>query len=124
MLKPPADSRQYPFTHVMAKSLNYTQGDVHGLLGQRAIDPAPPRPRPVVAPPLDLPLAGGEKKDYDMLAKNSEEGPAVGTPRRRLAVSPSGHVPSQGEGFIEGNYKDYKVRELHAHSFRYGKLGC
>ncbi len=123
MLKPPADTRRYPFTHVIAKSLNYTQGEVHGLLGQRAIDPATPRPRPTVAPPLDLPLVGGERKDYDMLAENAE-GPAVGAPRRRLAVSPSGHVPSQGEGFIEGNYKDYKVRELHSHSFRFSKLRC
>jgi len=106
--KPHPDARRYPFTHVMIRSLGYEQREVHGLLGQRAIDPPRPPPGAAIA-----------------AARGAEQASSAGHGAHRALVSPTGsYASTQGEGYIEGSYTDYEVPELHHHAFRFGRLGC
>ena len=106
--KPHPDARHYPFTHVTIRSLGYEQREVHGLLGQRAIEPPRPPPGAAIA-----------------AARGAEQASSAGHGAHRALVSPTGsYASTQGEGYIEGSYTDYEVPELHHHAFRFGRLGC
>ena len=73
----------------------YSQDEVHGLLGQNAINP-PLRHAPAVQP----------------CAPGSATAVAVGAGAIQLDKSCPELVSteSQGEGFIDGSYEDYRVR--------------
>ena len=86
------------------------QNQVHGLLGQRAISPAPMK-----QPPIEQ-LGGGTKEQSEFAAQATTTiaaalglgGGGVGTSTTiRATVQADGHL--QGEGAIEGSYRDYQV---------------
>jgi len=86
------------------------QNQVHGLLGQRAISPAPMK-----QPPIEQ-LGGGAKEQSEFAAQATTTiaaalglgGGGVGTSTTiRATVQADGHL--QGEGAIEGSYRDYQV---------------
>ena len=88
-----------------------SQNQVHGLLGQRAISPAPMK-----QPPIEQ-LGGGAKEQSEFAAQATTTiaaalglgGGGVGTSTTiRATVQADGHL--QGEGAIEGSYLDYKAR--------------
>ena len=92
----------------MSRSVHAHQ--VHGLLGQRAISPAP-----MVQLPVQQPGGNDEQSKLDALTSTTFAtvldlgGGGVGTSTNMFhaAVQVDGHL--QGEGAIEGSYRDYQV---------------
>ena len=87
-----------------------SQNQVHGLLGQRAISPAPMK-----QPPIEQ-LGGGAKEQSEFATQATTTiaaalglgGGGVGTSTTiRATVQADG--PLQGEGAIEGTYRDYQA---------------
>jgi len=104
-------SKQLHFYNIQVDSLvPYAQHEVHGLLGQRAISPAPMK-----QPPIEK-LGGGAKEQSEFASQATTTiaaalglgGGGVGTSTTiRATVQADG--PLQGEGAIEGTYRDYQV---------------
>lgn len=89
--------------------LSIQSHQVHGLLGQRAISPAPMKQPPVEQP-------GGGKEQSELAAQASTTisaalglgGGGVGTSSTiRATVQADGQ--QQGEGAIVGSYRDYQA---------------
>lgn len=109
-------SKQLSFHNVNVDSLApYAQHEVHGLLGQRAISPAPMKQPPVEQP-------GGGKEQSELAAQASTTisaalglgGGGVGTSSTiRATVQADGQ--QQGEGAIVGSYRDYQVKWVSSH---------
>ena len=104
--------------------LSIQSHQVHGLLGQRAISPAPMKQPPVEQP-------GGAEGQGEQLAPTTTlsaalglGGGGVGTSTTiRAAVGADGHL--QGEGAIAGSYRDYQVRWISSHgpgAFAYSRF--
>ena len=86
-----------------------SQNQVHGLLGQRAISPAPMK-----QPPIEQQGGGKEQSEFaaqattNIAAALGLGGGGIGTSTAiRTTVQADGHL--QGEGAIEGSYLDYKA---------------
>ena len=101
-------TRQLRFYNALVQALPYAQGDVHGLLGQRSVSPAPMRATAVGPNPLGaLALSTVQLQG----ATGAGGGGSAGT--LQIAVGADGH--HQGEGAIEGSYLDYQVRYVSSH---------
>ena len=102
-------SRQLFFYNALIEALPYAQGDVHGLLGQRSVSPSPMRAAASVAP---NPLGALALSTAQLQAANGAAGGgSAGT--LQVAIDADGH--HQGEGEIEGLYRDYRVRYISSH---------
>jgi len=131
-------SKQLHFHNVQLDSLHpYAQNEVHGLLGQRAISPAP------MQAPIEFDPLGGDgiaPSELSMLASQSAlsaaptmgggGGVGAGTTIHAV-VQPDGEQRShwtQGEGAIVGSYRDYQVKWVSSHGpgdFAYSRfVGC
>ena len=105
-------TRQLHFYNALVEALPYVQGDVHGLLGQRSVSPTPMRgpaawgPNPLGA--LALSTAQLQTNNDGAAAGG---GGSAGT--LQVAIDADGH--HQGEGAIEGSYRDYQVRYVSSH---------
>ena len=100
-------TRQLHFYNAHVDSLPYAQRDVHGLLGQRSISPAPMRATVATRPSPLGPLALSTAQ----LQEASAGGSSAGT--MQIAIGADGS--HQGEGAIEGSYRDYQVRYVSSH---------
>ena len=117
-------SKQLHFHNLHIDSLTpYTQSEVSGLLGQRAISPAP-----MTQPPVEQP-GGAEGEQLappttTLSAALGLGGGGVGTSTTiRAAVGADGHL--QGEGAIAGSYRDYQVKWISSHgpgAFAYSRF--
>ena len=126
-------SRQMHFHNVRINELLHAaQSDVHGLLGQRSIRPAPmtseegDRPAGFVAAdtPLEERSKLAELATSTIMAVTGADGSVdgVGTTLHAVAAANGRH---QGEGAIEGTYKDYRVEQIGSHgpgAFRYSRF--
>ena len=118
-------SKQLHFHNLDIDSLApYAQSEVSGLLGQRAISPAP-----MTQPPVEQPGgAEGEQlappTSTTLSAALGLGGGGVGTSTTiRAAVGADGHL--QGEGAIAGSYRDYQVKWISSHgpgAFAYSRF--
>ena len=99
-------TRQLHFYNALVEALPFVQRDVHGLLGQRSVSPAPMRASALGPSPLG-PLALSTAQ----LQEASAGGSSAGT--MQIAIGADGH--HQGEGAIEGSYRDYQVRYVSSH---------
>ena len=95
------------FTNVVVDTLKrLQQPQVHGLLGQNAIDP-PPRAAPARRCATQSVAVGAS---------------AVSVSFDDACEEPEGH---QGEGFIDGTHLDYMVEALDTHSgHKFNRLLC
>jgi len=128
-------TRQMHFHNVRINELlNAAQSDVHGLLGQRSIRPAPMsseegnRPAGFVAAdtPLEERSELAELAASTIMAVTGADGSVdgVGTTLHAVAAANGRH---QGEGAIEGTYQDYRVEQIGSHgsgAFRYSRFSC
>ena len=96
------DEKHYFFTNVAVDKIKHTRVEVHGLLGQNAIEPPAHSPCSEQADAAG-PGAGGVRV---------EEG---------VCLDGTGH---QGEGYIEGVFTEYATRALDEHGFAYSQLQC
>ena len=101
--------RYFHFAQLDVSRLQYAQAEVHGLVGQRSIDP----PASALARQRNISATSGNARvDLD----------AEGGRLQRVAVDFRGR---QGEGAIAGRYDDYVVPSLHTHGgFPYARLAC
>lgn len=109
-------SKQLHFHNVNIDSLApYAQHEVHGLLGQRAISPSPMK-QPAVE------QMGGDQEPTELAAQATTTiaaalglgGGGVGTSTTvRATVHADGRL--QGEGAIEGSYRNYQVKWVSSH---------
>ena len=99
-------TRQLHFYNALVEAVPYAQRDVHGLLGQRSVSPAPMRASALGPSPLG-PLALSTAQ----LREASAGGSSAGT--LQIAIGADGQ--HQGEGAIEGSYRDYQVRYVSSH---------
>lgn len=145
-------SRQFHFTQIEVPFVGYSQSEVHGLLGVRAVKPAStqtidPAVRAAAAarealfadrsptgfigardrdPPLrdrDPPLRDGDPPLRGLRDDSLTTGPGVGG---RVSASNTAELfGPQGEGAIVGHYSDYIVESLSEHdSFKYSRFAC
>jgi len=128
-------TRQMHFHNVRINELlNAAQSDVHGLLGQRSIRPAPMtseeghRPAGFIAAdtPLEERSKLAELTASTIMAATGADGSVdgVGTTLHAVAAANGRH---QGEGAIEGTYQDYRVEQIGSHgsgAFRYSRFSC
>ena len=125
--------QQFFFTKIDIPYVRHVQRDVHGLLGQRAVQPAFVRP-------VD-PAARAAKESRDALFADRSPtgsifrqegprrddhpatGPGVG---RASASSTAALFGAQGEErAIEGRYSDYMVESISEHDrFKYSRFAC
>ena len=125
--------QQFFFTQIDIPLVKHVQRDVHGLLGQRAIEPAFTRT-------IDAAARAAAEKRAELYADASQTG-ALGKepPRRGVDTGPAsgptagGPTPSrmavlfgaQGEGAIAGQYDEYMVPTLSEHDrFLYSRFAC
>ena len=114
-------SARYYFSFVELPTLRMQQHELHGLLGQRAIDPPhgylpsgmQSEDRGEAGRTFAAPLSLGKQSD-----PAAEEAPAAvvggrSSGRVRVAVTAFG---TQGEGAIHGSFLEYEVRTLSDHS--------
>ena len=93
----------------LLEALPYAQRDVHGLLGQRSVSPSPMRGPAAWGP---NPLGALALSTAQLHAANGAAGGgSAGT--LQVAIDADGH--HQGEGAIEGSYRDYGVRYISSH---------
>jgi len=119
-------SKRLHFHNIHIHSLApYTQHEVHGVLGQRAISPAP-----MTQPPVEQPGGGEGQRTLAALDTTTFSaalglgGGGVGTSTTvRAAVQVDGRL--QGEGAIVGSYRDYQVKWVSSHgpgAFAYSRF--
>ena len=102
------EGKRHYFTNVAINKIDSLQPQVHGLLGQNAIDP-PPRTAP-----------RGCEAQSNKNARFVVGASAVGVRFDDACEEPEGH---QGEGFIDGTYLDYMVEALDKHGeHKYSRL--
>ena len=99
------------------------QDEVHGLLGQRAI-----APKPLVKPAQQQQAAGEPPATTNTMPSRSESlagsapGGGMGTV---LAVVGADGGAHQGEGAIEGSFKEYQVPWASTHdTFVHSRFAC
>ena len=130
-------SQQMHFHNVrIDELLHAAQSDVHGLLGQRSIRPAPMAPqegqRQVRSASSAADARSEERSELAELAASTimattgSDGSVggVGTTRRAVVGADGRH---QGEGAIEGTYGDYRVQQIGSHgpgAFLYSRFNC
>ena len=107
-------TRQLHFYNALVEALPYAQRDVHGLLGQRSVSPSPMRAVAAVGP---NPLGALALSTAQLQATTGAAGGAGGgggsAGTLQVAIDADGH--HQGEGAIEGSYRDYRVRYISSH---------
>ena len=111
-------TRQLRFYNALVEALPYAQRDVHGLLGQRSVSPSPMRAT-AAAEPSRL---GAFALPTSQLQEASAAGSA-GT--MQIAIGADGH--HQGEGAIEGSYRDYQVPWVSSHgpdAHKHSRFAC
>ena len=130
-------SQQMHFHNVRIDELLHAdQSDVHGLLGQRSIRPAPMAPqegqRPMCSASSAADARSEERSELAELAASTimatmgADGSVggVGTTLRAAVAADGRH---QGEGAIEGTYRDYRVQQIGSHgpdAFAYSRFDC
>ena len=117
--------QQFFFTQIDIPFVRHVQRDVHGLLGQRAVQP--------FTRPVD-PAAKAAKASRDALfADRSPTGSIFGQAGPRRAVRDDDPASSTAELFgahgeeraIEGRYSDYMVESISEHDrFKYSRFAC
>ena len=95
-------SQKMHFYNVRIEALPFAQGDVHGLLGQRAVGPVPP-----ITASSELLAA----LDGSLMSTEQPSTGAGTTIRATVSADGSGPPMLQGEGAIEGSYRSYQVRK-------------
>ena len=128
-------SRLFHFTQIDTPLVRLPQDQVHGLLGQRAVNPAFTR---TIDPAARAAEAAREALFTDReptgflgaRAHTSRPGlrddPATGPSVGRVSASNMAELfGNQGEGAIAGHYSDYIVESLSEHdSFKYSRFVC
>ena len=118
-------TRQLRFYNTLVEALPFAQRDVHGLLGQRSVSPAPMRASAVgPSPPLrssvpptpqSLPYQRHPLGPLALSTAQLQEASAGGSSAGTLQVVIGADGAHQGEGAIEGSYRDYQVRYVSSH---------
>ena len=133
-------SQQMHFHNVRINELLYAaQSDVHGLLGQRSIRPAPMtyeeghRPAGSGSNVASAPseerselAALAELAASTIMAATGADGSVVGVGTTLQAVA-AANGRHQGEGAIEGTYADYRVERIGSHgpeAFQHSRFSC
>ena len=101
-------TRQLHFYNALVEALPFAQRDVHGLLGQRSVSPSPMRTTAAVGP---SPLGVLALSTAQLRREMSAGGSSAGT--MQVVIGADGQ--HQGEGAIEGSYRDYQVRYVSSH---------
>ena len=128
-------SRVFHFTQIDMPLVRLPQDQVHGLLGQRAVNPAFTR---TIDPAARAAEAAREALFTDReptgflgaRAHTSRPGlrddPATGPSVGRVSASNTAELfGNQGEGAIAGHYSDYIVESLSEHDgFKYSRFVC
>eukprot|EP00965_Chrysotila_dentata_P015207 502880-Pleurochrysis_carterae.AAC.2 len=113
-------SDRFFFTQVDLPVLTYSQSQVHGLLGQRAVSITPLQAGYGDIELPGIPLRSATSEGMHM-PERSELEAGASEPSINSDKGPRGH---QGEGMIEGVYTDYAVHSLHTHenSFKFSRF--
>ena len=127
-------SQQFHFTQIEVPFVGYSQSEVHGLLGVRAIKPEftqtiDPAVRAAAAAREALftdRLPTGFLGARDLPLRGLRDDPAMGPGVGWASASNTAELfGPQGEGAIVGHYRDYIVESLSEHnSFKYSRLAC
>jgi len=113
-------TRQLHFYNALVEALPFAQRDVHGLLGQRSVSPSPMRTTAAVGP---SPLGVLALSTAQLRREMSAGGSSAGT--MQVVIGADGQ--HQGEGAIEGSYRDYQVRYVSSHGLdahKYARFLC
>ena len=127
--------QQFFFTKIDIPYVRHVQRDVHGLLGQRAVQPAFTR---TVDPAARAAKASRDALFADRSPTGSifgqegprrgvhDEDPATGPGVGRASASSTAELfGAQSEGAIEGRYSDYMVVSISEHDrFKYSRFAC
>jgi len=133
-----AAERRFHFTQVDIPQVRHTQLDVHGLLGQRAIEPIFNEP---IDPVETAAMAGRDELfaspkpsggiggPHRAIGEDAEPKPDDEQPRPSAGRAEQSHMAAefgpQGEGAIVGRWDEYAVDSLSQHArFRYSRFAC
>ena len=126
--------QQFFFTHIETPYIRYLQRQVHGLMGQRAVEPAftwpiDPGARAAAASRDALftdrsPTASIGENDDPQRSVRHDPATEVGVGQTAASIVAERFGP-QGEGAIIGHYSDYMVSSISEHDrFKYSRFAC
>ena len=129
-----AREQQFFFTQIEIPLVHHSQSEVHGLLGQRVVQPAFTR----TINPAARTAAASQDALFDDRPPTGSFG-AQDSPRRGVVNDPTTRpgvgqatassmaelFGSQGEGAIVGHYSEYMVESISEHDrFKYSRFVC